>query len=130
MGGFSQFFSNVFKKRAPSTRKTSKKAKSASKSTLVFQINKSVDQLLQKADSLNESWENERIILREIAEEVKKFVPEDDILSAKFEQDILGKITACSSACDGVIAGRQGTDFIPLLQSLQACVKQRAAMAV
>ena len=123
MSVFSQLFSNIFK-----SRKNAKKTASASGQTLVSQINRSVGQLLQKADSLNESWENERNILKEIANEVKNFVPENDILSAKFEQDILGKITACSSACDRVIAGKQSTDFVPLLQSLQASVKQRAAM--
>lgn len=87
-----------------------------------------MDLLVQKTEYLNDSYSKEIDCIKKISEEVKCLTPQDDIASAKFEQDILGKITAVSSACDAVIAGKKEGGIDKALSSLQTSVTSRIGM--
>ena len=78
--------------------------------TLLEQIITSMDLLAQKASSLNDSWAEEKEKIIETSQEVRHLQKSDGITAAKFEQDILGKITALSSACDSAIAGNKDAE--------------------
>ncbi len=96
--------------------------------SLIEQIRLSMNNLVQKTDSLNDSWQEEKASIKAIYEATLTMKPCQEILGSKFEQDILGYITAVSSACDGVIAGKQDVDFKGKLHSLQTSVNQRLVM--
>ncbi len=96
--------------------------------TLVEGIYNAMQLLVQKCDTLNDSWHTEKQILQELEEEVKSISTKNEILSAKFEQDILGQITAVSASCDRALFDKENSDFSSQVKSLQTLVKQRKAM--
>ena len=96
--------------------------------TLLEQIVSSMKLLFLKAGTLNDSWEEEKEQIAKLAKEVEHMEVSDDILAAKFEQDILGKITALSSACDSAIAGKKDADVKKALTALISAVNQREAV--
>lgn len=96
--------------------------------TLVEEISNSMQILVQKSDTLNDSWQTEKQILQELEEEVKSISTKNEILSAKFEQDILGQITAVSTSCDRALFDKENSDFSAQVKSLQTLIKQRKAM--
>ena len=96
--------------------------------TLLEQIVTSMTLLVQKAGTLNDSWAGEKEQIAGLLTEVEQMEDSDDILAAKFEQDILGKITALSSACDCAIAGKKDADVEKALAALASSVNQRKAV--
>ncbi len=96
--------------------------------TLLEQIVTSMTLLVQKAGTLNDSWTGEKEQIAGLLAEVEQMEDSDDILAAKFEQDILGKITALSSACDCAIAGKKDADVEKALAALASSVNQRKAV--
>ena len=97
--------------------------------TLLEQIITSMDLLAQKASSLNDSWAEEKEKIIETSQEVRHLQKSDGITAAKFEQDILGKITALSSACDSAIAGNKDAEVKKMLASLLLSIGQRKAVS-
>ncbi|MBO4386624.1 MAG: hypothetical protein J5817_06345, partial [Treponema sp.] len=96
--------------------------------TLLEQIVTSMTLLVQKTGTLNDSWAGEKEQIAGLLAEVEQMEDSDDILAAKFEQDILGKITALSSACDCAIAGKKDADVEKALAALASSVNQRKAV--
>ena len=89
---------------------------------------RTMDLFSQKAQTLNDSWTQEKETVDKLCNTVKTFTESQEIIAAKFEQDILGKITAASSACDAAIAGKPDNDFKAQLRSLETSINQRASM--
>ena len=87
-----------------------------------------MDLLAQKSSSLNDSWSEEKGKIVSAAEEVRHLQRSDGITAAKFEQDILGKITALSSACDSAIAGNKDSEVKKQLTSLLLSLSQRKSV--
>ncbi len=75
--------------------------------SLIDQIFSSTSLLEQKSEMLNDSWAEQKGRIKEISAEMRLFTDSNEIAAAKFEQDILGKLTAVSTACDGAISGKQ-----------------------
>jgi len=96
--------------------------------TLLEQIVTSMRLLFQKSGTLNDSWADEKEQISKLLDEVENMEVADGILAAKFEQDILGKITALSSACDSAIAGNKDAEVKKTLASLVSSVNQRSAV--
>lgn len=117
------FFKGLFKKSPKSAF-----PKDGSLAPLTQQIASSMELLVQKTEYLGENFSSETESIKKISEQVKTLTPLDDIASAKYEQDILGKITAVSSACNSVIAGKHGANIAKALSSLQAAVTSRLGM--
>ena len=92
-------------------------------------MNHSMARLVHKAQTLNSSWQKEKDTLQMLMQTISGFVLSDEIASAKMEQDILGKITAVSSACDRAIAGNSDVDLSAQVQSLVTAVNQRKAIS-
>ena len=84
--------------------------------------------LFEKSGTLNDSWKEEKEQIASLLEEVEHMEDAEGILAAKFEQDILGKITALSSACDSAIAGKPDADVKKALAALLSAVSQRKAV--
>ena len=97
--------------------------------TLLEQIITSMALLAQKASSLNDSWAEEKEKIIETSQEVRHLQKSDGITAAKFEQDILGKITALSSACDSAIAGNKDAEVKKMLASLLLSIGQIKAVS-
>lgn len=114
------FMKNIFSGRT--------EEKKSDRPTLIDQIIQSMDLLLQKTDSLNDTYAEEKSALNKIFGEVKSFSPVQDIASAKYEQDILGKITATSTECDAVISGKQGANLKKPIAALQISVTSRLSI--
>lgn len=96
--------------------------------SLLEQIVTSMDLLNQKAGTMNDSWAEEKNQIKNLSELVAHMESSDDILATKFEQDILGKITALSSSCDSAIAGKKDCDVKKALASLSSSISQRQAV--
>lgn len=96
--------------------------------TLLEQIVTSMRLLFEKSGTLNDSWKEEKEQIASLLEEVEHMEDAEGILAAKFEQDILGKITALSSACDSAIAGKPDADVKKALAALLSAVSQRKAV--
>ena len=96
--------------------------------TLLEQIVSSMKLLLAKSGTMNDSWAEEKEQIARLVDEVEHMEETDGILAAKFEQDILGKITALSSACDCAIAGKKNADVKKALAALLSSVNQRVAV--
>ena len=84
--------------------------------------------LVQKTDSLNDSYEVAKTALKRIYASVQTFVTVDDIASAKYEQEILGRITKVSTACDAAIVGKTDSNIENAIGDLQAAVTSRLGM--
>ena len=106
----------------------SKKGKMEGESGLLDQINFSMDLLVQKSRNLNSQFEDEKKQIAEIADTARTIRDSGVIFSAKLEQDILGKITAVSSVCDAVLAGRPVNNMQQTIESLKAAISQRLAL--
>lgn len=78
-----------------------------------------------KSDGLNESYAEEKKLIKSICQDIKELVPVDDLNGRKFEQDIMFKLSAANSLCDGAIAGRDQGEFAKSLSALDLSVKQR-----
>ena len=117
------FFSGLFK-----AKETDKKSAGKGFPPLTEQIVHSMDLLVQKTDSLNDTYEVEKTALKRIFASVQTFVTVDDIASAKYEQEILGRITKVSSACDAAIVGKPGADIASAIGDLQSAVTSRLGM--
>ena len=106
-----------------------KKHKMEGGSVLLERINFSMDLLVQKSRNLNSQYEDEKKQIAEIAQTARTIRESSVIFSAKLEQDILGKITAVSSVCDAVLAGRQGKSMKQSVEALKTAISQRLALS-
>ena len=106
-----------------------KKGKMEGGSVLLERINFSMDLLVQKSRNLNSQFEDEKQQIADIANTARTIRESSVIFSAKLEQDILGKITAVSSVCDAVLAGRPNKTMKQSIESLKAAVSQRLALS-
>ena len=77
-----------------------KKDEKSSGPSLVEQINSQMKLLVEKSGILNDQFESEKNEIASIALEAADLGESKEILAAKLEQDILGRITAVSSACE------------------------------
>lgn len=107
----------------------SKKGKMEGESGLLEQINFSMDLLVQKSRNLNSQFEAEKQQIADIANTARTIRESGVIFSAKLEQDILGKITAVSSVCDAVLAGRPVNTMQQSIEALKAAISQRLALS-
>ncbi len=118
------FFGNLFKTKK---RRSNDNPESPLTANSLERIKYAMGRLVQKAATLNDSWQEQKTALVQIQQITDTFVLSNEIASAKMEQDILGKITAVSSSCDRVIAGNKDVDFAAQVQALQTVVNQRKA---
>ncbi|MGN0728993.1 hypothetical protein [Treponema sp.] len=116
--GIANFVKNFFYK---SKRKNQK-------SGLLDRIHISMELLVQKSENLNSQFNEEKKQIEELALEAGKIVSSDEIFSAKLEQDILGNITAVSSACDSALSGGNNSAVKEALASLKTVISQRIAL--
>ena len=105
-----------------------KSGKKKENSGLLDRINLSMNLLVQKSQNLNSQFDEEKNQISELAEEAKKLASSNEIFSAKLEQDILGNITAVSSACDSVLSGSNESAIKETLASLKTVLAQRMAL--
>lgn len=105
-----------------------KSGKKNENSGLLDRINLSMNLLVQKSQNLNSQFDEEKKQIAELAEEAKKLAGSPEIFSAKLEQDILGNITAVSSACDSVLSGSNESAVKETLASLKTVLAQRMAL--
>lgn len=104
-----------------------KSEKEEKASSLLDRINASMELLVQKSRNLNEQFSQEKEEIMRIAEDARRIQESGEIFSAKLEQDILGNITAVSSACEAVLSGRSRSAVKESLAPLKAAVAQRLA---
>lgn len=121
---FGNLFSRLFRKK--SDKRIAVKGNIST--SLVERINSSMDLLVMKSVNLNEQWNSERETILKLRDDAKKFVEVDEILAAKFEQDILGSITALSSSCDAALAGKSDADVKKSLAALSSVISQRLSL--
>lgn len=105
-----------------------KKEEKISSPSLIEEINKHVSLLVEKSKNLNENFEEEKTEILEIAKEAANIKESKEILAAKLEQDILGRITATSSACESGIAGKVNINIKKEISLLKAKLSQRSAL--
>ena len=107
----------------------SKKEEKPSGPSLVEQINRHMSLLVDKSGNLNDSFESEKAEIAVIAKEAASIEESKEILAAKLEQDILGRVTAVSSACELAIAGKATCETVKKeIVSLKAKMGQRSAL--
>ncbi|MCQ2241379.1 hypothetical protein [Treponema sp.] len=106
----------------------SKKEEKSSGPSLVEEINRHMTLLVEKSGNLNENFESEKAEIASIAKEAASIKESKEILAAKLEQDILGRITAVSSACELAIAGKSNDSVKKEISSLKAKMNQRSAL--
>lgn len=116
--GIAHFVKSIFKK-PEEQKKTS--------DSLLDRINASMELLVQKSRNLNDQFSEEKEEIMRIAEDARSIRESEEIFSAKLEQDILGNITAVSSACDAALSGRSQCAVKESLLQLKAVVAQRLA---
>ena len=112
------FFSDGFfrnKKKAPSR-------------TLLSDVCSSIKAFALRVAALNDSYDSEKQLAAALAADAAGFEPLRNINAAKFEQDILIKITEASSACNAVVASGQDGEFKKQLAALEMLVRQRKSM--
>lgn len=98
--------------------------------SLIDKINLYMDLLLQKSSMLNNDYETEKQLIVDLAEEAKAFkIIDKDIFSAKLEQEILGKITTASSACEASLVGKGDDNLKEAVASLKTVINQRTALS-
>lgn len=105
-----------------------KKDEKSSGSSLVEQINSQMKLLVEKSGILNDQFESEKNEIASIALEAADLGESKEILAAKLEQDILGRITAVSSACELAIAGKSRENVKKEISALKAKMGQRSAL--
>lgn len=96
--------------------------------SLVEQINSQMKLLVEKSGILNDQFESEKNEIASIALEAADLGESKEILAAKLEQDILGRITAVSSACELAIAGKSRENVKKEISALKAKMGQRSAL--
>ncbi len=114
------FFGKKFGKKNNDLNKNSK--------SLLEQISSSMNLLLLKSGNLNQQFEEEKLLLQKISDDSKKIVPVNEILGAKFEQEILVSLTKTSFACDNVLAGSNSKQLKKTLLNLESLVRERLAL--
>ena len=105
-----------------------KKDEKSSGPSLVEQINSQMKLLVEKSGILNDQFESEKHEIASIALEAADLGESKEILAAKLEQDILGRITAVSSACELAIAGKSRENVKKEISALKAKMGQRSAL--
>lgn len=93
--------------------------------SLIKQMRSSLDLLVLKSSSLNETYAAEKKQIASLAEDVRYISPVDNAGAVKLEQDILGAITVASAACDSTLAGSAGVDLKKQITALETIIKQR-----
>lgn len=107
----------------------SKKEEKPSGPSLVEEINRHMSLLVDKSRNLNDSFESEKSEIAAIAKEAASIEESREILAAKLEQDILGRVTAVSSACELAIAGKATGETVKReINSLKAKMGQRSVL--
>ena len=105
-----------------------KKDEKSSGPSLVEQINSQMKLLVEKSGILNDQFESEKNEIASIALEAADLGESKEILAAKLEQDILGRITAVSSACELAIAGKSRENVKKEISALKGKMGQRSAL--
>lgn len=105
-----------------------KKDEKSSGPSLVEQINSQMKLLVEKSGILNDQFESEKNEIASIALEAADLGESKEILAAKLEQDILGRITAVSSACELAIASKSRENVKKEISALKAKMGQRSAL--
>ena len=105
-----------------------KKDEKSSGPSLVEQINSQMKLLVEKSGILNDQFESEKNEIASIALEAADLGESKEILAAKLEQDIRGRITAVSSACELAIAGKSRENVKKEISALKAKMGQRSAL--
>ena len=94
-------------------------------SPLLEQIKSQMDLMVQRSVALPEAYADQKAKIQKIFDTVKVWKLQQEIASAKYEQDILGRLTAASRAMDTVLAGKENPEFITALDALEHQVGQR-----
>ena len=105
-----------------------KKDEKSSGPSLVEQINSQMKLLVEKSGILNDQFESEKNEIASFALVAADLGESKEILAAKLEQDILGRITAVSSACELAIAGKSRENVKKEISALKAKMGQRSAL--
>ncbi|MFA6938315.1 MAG: hypothetical protein WCQ67_08800 [Treponema sp.] len=88
-------------------------------------IRSSMELLILKSSSLSSAYDDEKKKIASISEDARYLSPVENTNAVSLEQNMLGKITALSSACDSIASGSDGSDFKTQLSSLDMLMKQR-----
>ena len=118
---FSDFIKGIFK----AEKKESAKSTSPS---LVDQIRTQMELLVEKSGNFNDLYSVEKRQIIQLSGEASLMEESNEILAAKLEQDILGRITAVSSACDLALSGTRGDGVKKEIANLSAKISQRCAL--
>lgn len=114
------FFNGIFGKEK-------KEEKKSAFPSLVEQIRIQMNLLVEKSGNLNDQFAEEKRDIVLLAGEASFMEQSQEILAAKLEQDILGRITAVSSACDFALSDKENT-VKKEIASLKAKMSQRCAL--
>ncbi len=104
------------------------KEKAPAAPPLLRSVRKSLNEFAQRVAALNDSYASEKQLAAALAADAKGFKTLRNINAAKFEQDILIKITEASSACNAVLTSGQDEEFKKQLAALDLLVRQRKSM--
>ncbi len=81
--------------------------------------------LVLRSTALGAGFTEEKAVISRLSQSLDALVASDNIEAAKFDHDILGKLTLAGSLCDKVIAGSEPVEFRRNLSSLEMLVRQR-----
>ena len=123
--GIGNLFKNLFSRSKKHSNSSEEKNNLPS---LLSQIQATVGILEQKTSFLKEDHAEEKEALLSVIAECKSFKESEEISAAKFEQDILGKITAVSSSLDAVLAGNENSSLMSNIKLLSHMSGQRKAL--
>lgn len=91
------------------------------------EMNRAITNVNNAASTLNEKYTGEKQKLKSLTDEIKKFVPVNDISAIKLEQNIIWKITEVGNACGAAMAGKQNAQasLNEQLDALEKLISQR-----
>lgn len=102
--------------------------KKSTEPTLLERIISAMAVLETKSELLNSSFDAEKKEIVSLKNEVENIEDSAEIAIAKVETQILGEITAVSSACDLALTGRDNDSLKKTVARLRNTVRQRKDM--
>lgn len=91
------------------------------------EMNRAITNVNNAASTLNEKYSGEKEKLKSLTDEIKTFVPVNDISAIKLEQNIIWKLTEVGNACGAAMAGKPNAQVSlgEQLDALKKLISQR-----
>lgn len=91
------------------------------------EMNRAITNVNNAASTLNEKYSGEKEKLKSLTDEIKTFVPVNDISAIKLEQNIIWKLTEVGNACGAAMAGKPNAQasLDEQLDALKKLISQR-----